>query len=605
MGIPGLHGKTAQRNRAILEVALLTLAGVWATLNSPTIFLDHQILLGCSLGVFALLRFGWLGLPVGIACAIATIRLWGHPWAAVILVLQLLWQQLFLSRFNGGPEERGNGRIVLATMGFWLLVGLPLRTLLYGGLLQAGLNSALALGLKEAVTSVVNAALALLAYLLLQLGQRRGPGRELSLRGLVFTVLLLMISLPGVLIITVMGQQVTDQALSKTSLRLEQQAETVTYLLQARSKELPDQGLHHERNAGLAYGAEGVDGSRLVSDPVVFRSLERDYRPLREAIHLPEGLTLLIPQQPSSMLQRKLRGYWRYQLTLPDGPGEAWRQITVVQPARRDIEQMLRGLRPSLQILAVLLIAAALISELVTTLLASQFNRIVASLTPANASGDPGGLPGAQLAMPELHPTRLRELNRIVELINRQGRTVNQLSSELLQSNAQLRLRASTDDLTGLLNRRALMEQLQELLEQPDRRHNDGRLALLFLDLDLFKEINDSLGHSAGDRVLQTVSRRVRQCLRTDDLVARMGGDEMVVVLTTTPSLEAALAVAEKIGQAIAAPISSGDLQAGITASIGVAMARADESVDALMARADHAMYEAKRAGRNQVITIP
>ncbi|MFU8884143.1 MAG: hypothetical protein ACNA8O_01645 [Cyanobacteriota bacterium] len=113
--------------KTLMAVVLLSLAAIWATLNSPTIFFDQQIILGSSLGVFALLQFGWLGLPVGMASAFCTVAMWGHPWAALVMLLQLLWQQFFLSRFNGGTGERGNGRIVLATIIFWLLVGLPLK----------------------------------------------------------------------------------------------------------------------------------------------------------------------------------------------------------------------------------------------------------------------------------------------------------------------------------------------------------------------------------------------------------------------------------------------------------------------------------------------
>lgn len=100
---------SSQRVLSLLVVGMLALAAAWATLHSPTVFFDQQILLGSSLGVFALLQFGWLGVPVGVISALCTISLWGHPWAALAMVVQVVWQQLFLSRFNGGPSERGNG----------------------------------------------------------------------------------------------------------------------------------------------------------------------------------------------------------------------------------------------------------------------------------------------------------------------------------------------------------------------------------------------------------------------------------------------------------------------------------------------------------------
>ncbi|MEB3362159.1 MAG: sensor domain-containing diguanylate cyclase [Synechococcaceae cyanobacterium] len=176
--------------------------------------------------------------------------------------------------------------------------------------------------------------------------------------------------------------------------------------------------------------------------------------------------------------------------------------------------------------------------------------------------------------------------------------------SERKRLEDELYQRAACDELTGLLNRRALLEKLEALLSQPDRRVSDKGLALLFCDLDLFKEINDTLGHSVGDTVLRTTAQRICGCLRSDDLAAGMGGDEMVVVLRDISDLDAAMAIAEKINRAIAKPITTVEPQVGITASIGVTLARSQEGLDELMARADQAMYQAKQAGRNCVTRI-
>ena len=290
------------RVRQLLAVVLLSGLAVWGTLHSPTIFFDNQILLGGSLGVLALLQFGWLGLPVGLASALTTVALWGHPWGALILVLQLLWQQLFLWRFNGGPKQRGNGRIVLATIAFWLVVGLPLKTLLYTTLLQADLQSAVALGFKEAVVGVVNAGLGLLLYLALQLALMQRRRRvELSLRGLVFAVLLLLISLPGVLIITVMGQQITDQAFRQFRANLEQQAQAIAVALPMGSGEilLADAPLR-QRFPELAFEARAAGGQQLSSDPRLFARLGQEYRSEQSGPLEDRHLSLLVPGLPQS-----------------------------------------------------------------------------------------------------------------------------------------------------------------------------------------------------------------------------------------------------------------------------------------------------------------
>lgn len=167
----------------------------------------------------------------------------------------------------------------------------------------------------------------------------------------------------------------------------------------------------------------------------------------------------------------------------------------------------------------------------------------------------------------------------------------------------QLQQLAATDSLTGLLNRREVLSRL-EAPAMPMRR--SGQLtAALFCDLDKFKTINDRYGHGVGDELLRAVAERVRSCLRANDLAARLGGDELLVVLQGVRDLDNAVAIAEKIRETVLAPIPTSAGDVGITLSIGVTLLQPFESCDALIDRADTAMYEAKRAGRNRVIPMP
>jgi diguanylate cyclase (GGDEF)-like protein len=121
----------------------------------------------------------------------------------------------------------------------------------------------------------------------------------------------------------------------------------------------------------------------------------------------------------------------------------------------------------------------------------------------------------------------------------------------------------------------------------------------MFIDLDGFKSINDALGHAAGDEVLRSVANRLKQCVRRDDVVARIGGDEFVTILAgiETTSL---LSVVRKIIKAIAAPYTSTDKAITLTSSVGIATYPENGcTVDELVAHADAAMYQSKRAGRN------
>ncbi len=162
--------------------------------------------------------------------------------------------------------------------------------------------------------------------------------------------------------------------------------------------------------------------------------------------------------------------------------------------------------------------------------------------------------------------------------------------------------RAFHDSLTGLASRALFLDRLHHGLLQAVRTRTN--LTLLFIDLDHFKAVNDTLGHSAGDDLLITVAERLRQCLRASDTAARFGGDEFVVLLHAT-SADAATVVAGRIIDAIRAPIRAGGREVFVGASIGIAASDwGTVSADELLRNADVAMYRAKRAGRGQYATF-
>lgn len=164
---------------------------------------------------------------------------------------------------------------------------------------------------------------------------------------------------------------------------------------------------------------------------------------------------------------------------------------------------------------------------------------------------------------------------------------------------ARIQQLAFFDVLTGLPNRRMLSDRLDHGLAQARRF---GRsLAVMFLDLDHFKQINDTLGHDAGDELLKHVANRLQACVRSGDTIARQGGDEFIVVLTEVTHAEDAARVADKIIQAIGEPIRISGTPLHVSTSIGIAVYPINGSDDAqeLLKKADRAMYAAKAAGRN------
>lgn len=163
---------------------------------------------------------------------------------------------------------------------------------------------------------------------------------------------------------------------------------------------------------------------------------------------------------------------------------------------------------------------------------------------------------------------------------------------------AQIRHQALHDGLTGVANRRLMLEQLQQLLALSV--HQPQNIALLFLDLDGFKAVNDRYGHEAGDRVLQTVAGRLQGLLRAGDTVARIGGDEFVIVLHQADSAVAA-SIADRIMTAIAQPISHHTVSVTVGVSIGIALhPQHGSQAEPLLTQADQAMYRAKRLGKQR-----
>jgi diguanylate cyclase (GGDEF)-like protein len=171
-----------------------------------------------------------------------------------------------------------------------------------------------------------------------------------------------------------------------------------------------------------------------------------------------------------------------------------------------------------------------------------------------------------------------------------------QQADQLRAANARLEAMARTDALTGLVNRRYATEELDRLIASAARHH--GELAVLMIDVDHFKALNDERGHEAGDRVLHRMAHQLGVGLRITDVLSRWGGEEFVALLAET-GVDGAIGVARRMRER-AAETTPG--VPPVTVSIGCAAWRRGESSEGLLARADAALYEAKRTGRDRVV---
>lgn len=179
-------------------------------------------------------------------------------------------------------------------------------------------------------------------------------------------------------------------------------------------------------------------------------------------------------------------------------------------------------------------------------------------------------------------------------------------ASEIISLKKQLegiKQAAKTDMLTGLLNRRGFDEAMHEALMNSDNRNRP--LSIIMADIDHFKKVNDTHGHLIGDNVLKILSKLLKKQIKGKDTAARFGGEEFIIILPET-SLKGAFAVAEQIRETLQAirwtTKGSGKAIGTITISLGVAQYKVDDSVESLVSRADHALYAAKKSGRNKTM---
>ncbi|MCX5973325.1 MAG: GGDEF domain-containing protein [Coprothermobacterota bacterium] len=176
---------------------------------------------------------------------------------------------------------------------------------------------------------------------------------------------------------------------------------------------------------------------------------------------------------------------------------------------------------------------------------------------------------------------------------------MNRDITERRQLQQKLEEMATHDFLTGLPNRALLLDRFTIAAALAHR--NKAGLAVMSLDLDKFKSINDTLGHDAGDQALKVISTRLTGIIRASDTVARVGGDEFVLVMLETKRMEDATAIAQKILDSFAEPLSIDDHQLHLSTSIGIAIYPEDaEDLETLTKKSDAAMYYSKGHGRNQ-----
>ena len=344
-------------------------------------------------------------------------------------------------------------------------------------------------------------------------------------------------------------------------------------------------------------------------------NIETHYTRLRQqlnrlqAMPLPPGGLFLEPETWQTL--ERIAGSWHqaYHQLLASLLSEQWRQDlhfhkTILEPRLNAMRSELRSLQGTLgaestldikglarvaeqltQAILLIALAGVLIIVAGYYYLRTRIIRPIAETTRALRL-EASGVVDNQIPVPKLRETR--------DLVN----AFAELRREVSRRQRGLDYLAHHDPLTRLPNRVLFKDRLQHAIQLAQR--NNQMVALLFLDLDNFKQINDTLGHLAGDELLVNVGKRLKNLLRSTDTVARLGGDEFAILLENIDGKRQARNAASKILSALSEPMTVNGHEFHLTASIGIAMAPFDDSVpDNLIRDADSAMYEAKRQGKN------
>lgn len=593
---------------ALILLVLIT-AGLVGNIFAPRLFMGFNYLFG-SIAVLVILRvYGLLwSVVAALIAASPTIWLFHHPFALIWLALEPLAIGLLLRRNPNAPN------LVLFSAIYWTLLGVPLIFLFFLGVQGAGLGGTLPAAMMYWLIGVTNA---LVASLLLNIpvvaalvGLRKRL-QSISLRQVIFNLLMAVVAGPAILVMILNGRMMENQSHANAlkviediarvapleiALALGQDQET-----QALGAILVDLGAAIPE--GIIISVCDVRGGVLASSYPAIRPPGDIHDPFYNSDKLPvaAGIYRAMPRSdiPIPLWQRVQRSSLVRESLLESAPEL---RLLIEMPLAPHQHRLLQRQTGSLALFLALIIAALINALFFSRWLAAplfQLSRATTNL-PARINDR------ARIDYPE---TRITEIDRLIGNFKAMGEVLQEKFSEITKSNETLERRvqkrteeleylATHDPLTRLPNRNLLRDRLEQALTQQSR-HGD-RIGLLLLDLDNFKMVNDTLGHTAGDLLLQQVAQRLCGSVRRMDTVARLGGDEFVILAAEVHSADGLGKIAQKVLEEFGIPFLLSGQELFITASVGVTLSPDDgHGADLLLKNADTAMYQAKKLGKN------
>jgi diguanylate cyclase (GGDEF)-like protein len=591
-GTKGLH-------RGLLLALLAGLAVLGNACPVPLCF-SIQILLGSIASTLALLWLrGWWNVAIAVLASLYTWTLWGHLWAIVIFSAEALWLGLFVNRFSGPPANDLNGRIILADVVFWILVGTPLVFFFYGSVLHIDPANVGAVAAKQAVNGVANTALAFLLFVLLQVWrQRHHQGLLLPLRGLVFSVVLASVIVPSLVVTLHSCSQLQRASLEGVLENLQTVAEAAARI-ELRQLGEATRGLPASIGSA-AFQLIDREGNRISSNPGLFLRLEDHF------LHTPppdievSGLQILVPKERRPALKLWVNGYWTTTITSPRY------LVQVVQPAAPVVLKLQQQSTSLLTTVLWVMLLGLLLSEITARAVLRQFQ-----ILPSALLDDTKGPVLSASLEPDAHSfsSSISEVQELASRLQEQNRKVLRLSQDLRvvnnrfnQSVLRQQEMVSTDLLTGTLNLSELQRSLAQICERT--RSCSVNLSCLAFSVHGLRQINTLNGRSKGDQVLHDLMANVKQLVHSNDTIFRIGGSEFLLLLWDQ-SLESARTTAEQIRKIVSeAPLPPADVTSQkLAMSAGVSLLDAsDTSGQEMLSRVELALNQSRELGAHQVV---
>ncbi|MCP9833015.1 MULTISPECIES: diguanylate cyclase domain-containing protein [unclassified Cyanobium] len=591
------HGSLTPRQGLLL--ALLAGLTVLGNVSVVPLFFSIQFLLGSIAATFTLLwRRGWWNVAFTIVASLYTWKIWGHPWAIVIFGAEALWLAVFVNRFSGPPQNDLKGRLILADIAFWLLVGTPLVFFLYGHVLHIDPANVAVVAAKQVVNGIANTVVAFLLFVLLQVRRNWQGQGLLPLRGLVFSLVLAAITLPSLGVTLRSGnllQSATQQGVLENLRSVGEAAARIDPLQLGE----PSRGLPASSGA-TAFLLIDNEGTRISSNPGLFLRLEDNFSPASPEHILVSGLQILVPRGNSPALKVWVNGYWSTTLT------SARYLVQVVQPAAPMVLSLQEQSTSLLLTVMWMMLVGVLLSEVVATVVEGQMQTLRLSLleTPRSPA-----LNGSLASEAPAASSRIVEVQDLASRLQEQHRKVAQMSQDFTDVSARLkqcserqRLLSSTDPLTGI-NTRSNLEHVLKRVAQRSRSCSVP-LSCLAFSVHGLRPINTLHGMQKGDEILRHLIASVQQFLHANDELFRLGGSAFLVLLWDQ-RLESARTTAEQIRKVVSEtdlPPCDGSLPQ-LTMNAGMSLlAASDTTGQEMFSRVELALNQSRDLGTNQVV---